>query len=395
MGVYAVPEHRYEGLMRKLERIARKCERYGNPFVVNRVGEEYRTEGGVTRKFIDLEVSGTAKVEGWEFVGVIEVHESGNVVRCAPDMEMPERFRHTPNVCEHCGTSRPRNNLYVVHSLDTDEYRQVGGSCLALYTHGLSMECCAAWMDGLMELEDAAEDRGHADDGVGPVYYDVERVISLACAAIDKAGYGSSRSAYPTRAVVSELMRSGMGLDARIDRANAWLPNGVRLTRDDVASVDRPRVRAIMDYYAGLEDDGDFAHNVKVLLGEGYARPENIGYLCYLPEGYARHLDRVAAMESRSSERHVHYGEVGRRYRGVPVKEVRESGSYTTAYGVTTVYTIVLDDDSVLTWKSGKSMDVDACGKTVDFTVKEHGEYRGVEQTVVTRCSFNQQIQPD
>lgn len=388
MGVYAIPECRYEGLTKKLDRIARKCERFGNPFTVNRIGEEYRTEDGITRKFVTLEVSGVAKVADWEFVGTVEVHDGGNVIRCAPDMEMPERFRHTSNVCEHCRTERPRNNLYVVRNVKTNEYRQVGGSCLALYTHGLNMEYCTAWMDGLMEVEDAADDDWRDGESLGPVYYDVERVITLACAAIDKGGYGSSQSAYPTRAVVSELLRHGMSLDTRIDRANAWLPNGVRLTKDDISSVDASRVRAIMDHYMALEDDGDFAHNVKVLLNEGYARPENIGYLCYLPAGYARHLEQAAARESRSSERHVHYGEVGRRYKGVAVKSVRESGSYTTAYGVTTVYTIVLDDDTALTWKSSKSIDVDTCGRSVDFTVKEHGEYRGEKQTLVTRCSF-------
>lgn len=388
MGVYAIPECRYEGLVKKLDRIARKCERFGNPFTVSRIGEEYRTEDGITRKFVTLEVSGVAKVADWEFVGTVEVHDGGNVIRCAPDMEMPERFRHTSNVCEHCRTERPRNNLYVVRNVRTNEYRQVGGSCLALYTHGLNMEYCAAWMDGLMEVEDAADGDWRDGEGLGPVYYDVERVIALACAAIDRGGYGSSQSAYPTRAVVSELMRHGMSLDTRIDRANAWLPNGVRLTKDDISSVDASRVQAIIDYYVSLEDDGDFAHNVKVLLSEGYTRPENIGYLCYLPAGYARHLEQVAVRESRSSERHMHYGEVGRRYKGMAVKSVRESGSYTTAYGVTTVYTIVLDDDTALTWKSSKSIDVDTCGRSVDFTVKEHGEYRGERQTLVTRCSF-------
>lgn len=158
--MYAIYEDFYPDVEKKLKRVAKKCIKHGNDFTFEVKGEEIREEYDKELdwkkyyKFILVEVDGTAKIDNWECIAVLENHDAGNIIRrINTEIDIPKRFKHTENVCEHCNTRRQRNNLYVIHNIETDEWKQVGGSCLKLYTGGLSMEYVAAYMDGITELE--------------------------------------------------------------------------------------------------------------------------------------------------------------------------------------------------------------------------------------------------
>ena len=110
-----------------------------------------------------------------------------------------------------------------------------------------------------------------------------------------------------------------------------------------------------------------------------------LGYVCYLPQGYAKHMKREAEKAERKKLNHIHFGEVGKRYKNIAIKSFSRVASYETAYGTMNVYNIVIDNDVVLTWKTCKYIDRNA--STIDFTVKAHNEYKGCLQTEVTRCN--------
>jgi hypothetical protein len=166
--VYAIYEEFLPDVEKKLKRIARKCERHGNPFTFEIKGEEIRAIRkhdstamvGMPNpveyyKFVLIDVEGTARIDSWECLAVMEVHDVGNVIRrINTEVEIPERFRTSENICEHCNSKRNRNNLFVIHNTKTDEWKQVGGDCLKLYTNGLNMEYITAWLDGITELEE-------------------------------------------------------------------------------------------------------------------------------------------------------------------------------------------------------------------------------------------------
>ena len=153
--VYAIHEHFFPDVEKKLKRVARKCEKHGNGFTFEVKGEEVRErtcENGMKEynKFILIDVEGTAKIDDWECIAVLEINSAGNIVRkINTEIDIPKRFWNSDNICEHCGSKRYRTNLYVIHNTVTDEWKQVGGSCLKLYTGGLNMEYVAAYMDGI------------------------------------------------------------------------------------------------------------------------------------------------------------------------------------------------------------------------------------------------------
>lgn len=386
--VYAIHESLYPDLMKKLNRIARKCERYGNAYGIEQTGEEYRKDSqGNMHRFIMVSVDGTAIVNGWEFVATLDLsHTGGNVVRNASGTPVPERFRHTPNVCEHCGTSRKRNNLYVIRNVETNEYRQVGGDCLMSYTSGLNLEYVTSWMDGITELKR----RSGAFTSGGECYIETERVMSLAVSIIEKAGYFNADSRLSTRSMVCTMLRNdayASTLEKRVKLLNDELAAyrfDVAFSASDFTTDNSKRVHAIMDYYKKMNDNSEFVHNVQAILSDDYVSYRDLGYICYLPQGYAKHVEQETAKTKHLINRH--FGEVGKRYKGIAIEDVRTAGGYWTDYGYTYVYDITVQDGTILTWKTSKKVEGDL--NTIDFTVKEHGEYKGNPQTLVTRCKL-------
>ena len=394
--MYAIYEDFYPDVEKKLKRVAKKCIKHGNDFTFEVKGEEIREEYDKELdwkkyyKFILVEVDGTAKIDNWECIAVLENHDAGNIIRrINTEIDIPKRFKHTENVCEHCNTRRQRNNLYVIHNIETDEWKQVGGSCLKLYTGGLSMEYVAAYMDGITELEEF--------DGIvgrGKAYYHVEEVLAYAVEVINKTGYFNAQSAIPTKYIVSKLMEDNLG--RAIEHINEEFKDArlnVRISEHDFHKDNTEAVvENIIDYYKNLEDESEFIHNVKVMLNEGYVLPKNFGFLSYLPEGYAKHIQKEA--EKAKKVETNHFGEVGKRYKDKVIKDVTLITSWETQWGITHIYKIILEDNSILTWKTNNYLYLEDGEKfdKISFTVKEHKEYKNEKQTEVTRCVVTKEI---
>lgn len=395
--VYAICNDFYPTLEKKLNRISKKCVKNGNPFIFRKIGEKvqriHKNDREENVKFIMVEVEGTAKIANWEFIATLENHSSGNIIRrYNTTIDVPEKFLCSGNFCEHCNSKRHRKNLYIIHNVETDEWKQVGGNCLMQYTNGLNMEYVAAWMDGITELE---ENNGIIGESYTP-YYMVDEVISYAAEIIGKIGYFNANADLPTKRLVSYLLVNR--LDDAIKKMNYDLKSfKVEFSQKDFFHDETEEtVRKIMEYYENLEDSSEFVHNVQVMLKEGYVTGKNIGYLCYLPEGYMKHIKKVKRDEARKAEKanSEHFGEVGKRYKNVPVQSIEVITSWETMYGRTYLYRIILENSCVLTWKTSKWAFMDDEGKKVNmekitFTVKEHKEYKSEKQTEVTRCKIN------
>lgn len=393
--VYAIYEEFFPDVEKKLKRIAKKCKKHGNNFTFKIEGEEIRTikNNDTNRiehyKFILVNVEGTAKIDNWECIAVLEIHESGNIIRRINTIiEVPERFKQSKNICEHCNSKRYRNNLYVIHNIKTDEWKQVGGSCLMLYTGGLNMEYIAAYLDGITELE---ENDGQVSCR-GKQYFSVKEILSRSVEIISKTGYFNTNSDLPTKSLVSKIVFD------KIDKALYDINDTLRRLKFDIRfeyndffkEETEATVKSIIDYYLNLEDNNEFIHNVHVMLNESYVDYKNFGFLCYLPEGYAKHIQKEIEKAKRLEEKSEYFGEIGKRYKDKIISSFELLTSWYNDFGVTRLYKIVLNDGFVLKWKSSNEIDLEN-GKDFDkitFTVKNHSEYKGKKQTEVSRCKI-------
>lgn len=64
----------------------------------------------------------------------------------------------------------------------------------------------------------------------------------------------------------------------------------------------------------------------------------------------------------------------------------KHTGSYDTFYGTTYIHSFEDADGNILVWKTSAYGGFEKDQLKIKGTVKEHSEYRGVKQTVLTRC---------
>lgn len=424
--IYAICEDLFPDVEKKLCRIAKKCEKLGLPFVFERKGEEerkvYNERYGIIwyYNFILIEVEGTAKIHDWEFIATMEHMDAGNTIRrFNNEAEIPERFKTSENFCEHCASRRARKNLYLIHNVSTDEWKQVGGSCLKLYTGGLSMESIAHYMDGIVELENS---NGKIPPNAKPMY-NVLNIISRALEITNAVGYRPAGDQLPTRWMVSMLLN---GNSDALDVINQHLmhedPNGKTLChRDLYRDESLNEARKIVEYYLSLTDNSEFTHNVQTIIKSESTSFKNFGFLCYLPTGYAKHLREMEERKTNNAENLEHFGEVGKRYKEEKVArfDLLTSWDNQFGYGRIYLYKITLASGEVLTWKTNKDIFEECWADdsnariceittkdgltleyysdnvrrytyvdTITFTVKAHSEYKSIKQTEVSRCKL-------
>lgn len=393
MAIYNIPEYRIETLEKKLAHISKKCAKYGNEFSYTK-GESFfetikEAQPGhdITIKFIPVNVSGTAHIANWEFIATLEHHYNGNIIkRYNTEIEIPGRFKTSPNVCEHCHVKRDRLNLYVIHNTETGEWKQVGKSCLKSYTNGLSAEYVAAWMSAIDILTDAegqllGDVGDELSDGRCHPYYEIESILSAAWAITEKYGYCKVDEEPSTKSLVRSLIVNGIEDTEKLYRVK--LPSEHDIFSGDASLI----VKDVVNYYTSLDDSSEFIHNVQVILSERYCEPKNFGLLVYLPYGYKKAMEKVAReqMEREDNADCEYFGEVGKRYKNVVVT-LSTLTSYETDYGVTMIYKMVDAENHVFTWKTSNYFIPG--NYTVAMSVKDHKEYRGQKQTEVTRCKL-------
>lgn len=396
---YKIYKEFYSTLEKKVNRIAKKAAKYGNPFtfeIVDEVVEEVTDSESGHKDFYPffiVEIDGRAQVGEYVCVAALEMHETGNIVRRiskTSDIEIPERFLHSENVCEHCNTKRNRKQLYLVYNEKTGEFKQVGSDCLALYTDGMNPKYVASFYDCITELEEY--DGAYVDCGGEPLY-SIKDVLTYADEIIRKMGYFNSESDLPTKILVSTMFTGYTDFSGHLHELNDMM-NGAKMydiqfCKSDFFKEDtEERVEKMIEYYKNLDPTSEFLHNVHVLLEEGYAKMSHFGYLCYLPEGYNRHIEEKAKVEQKIKSEH--FGENGKRYKNQDVAEIKMLTGWETQYGMTYLYQIILKSGNVLIWKSSNWYSKEDLTKVtqIDFTVKDHSEYKDIKQTIVTRCKF-------
>ena len=433
MAEYLIHENNFDRFEKKAKRIMNKCAKLGLPFIYEVIGDEYvETESfgkKSSQRFIKVNVEGRAFIADYEAVAVAECMGSGNIVKKIGDndIEIPERFHNTGCVCEHCNKNAIRKEVIIIRNVNTGEFKQVGKACCKLYTGNLDAQNVAMMYEFFEDLQ--TEQNEGLMYGGGERYFHVEDIIRIAAALDEKIGYiPSSNEGITTKGIIQALVNGSLPmlaanlktakLDDKVtveDLLEAW---------EDKDGKYKDIVSEVMEHYESLEENGDFIRNLHIIFKEGYVTVKDIGYLGYLPTGYKAFKFKKAEREKREAlKKNVEYfGEVGKRYKDIPVSEIKNIASYETMYGVTSVYKILLDSGETLTWKTTSGLqsawesyiqktvksfidkkygkDADYYYKswcedesyTIDkitFTVKEHSEYRNEKQTLVSRCAFS------
>lgn len=385
--VYEIFEGNLERLEKKLNMIQNKCKKYGCEFNAKVVGEVFKevkdedTGKAHTTRFVQVEASGIAKVEGWEFVATIEHVKPMNVIRSfRPEYEVPEKYYTSDPVCEHCNSKRNRKDTYLIRSTKNGEFKQVGKSCLKDFTNGLSAEAVAqyiSWFDELIKSEPCYG--GHCRP-----YYRVDEVMQLAVESVNLYGY--QRSTNPnddgytdnqsTKSVVIDMLLGGRWAKKHEDK-------GFNVNREG----NKEKAEAVLAFVDSMSMDLGYVSNLKAICAKKYCEGRDLGIAVSAVACYDREMEyqerRAKAQESAAKSSWV--GSVGER---ITLNEVsvKLMTSWETMYGYTYLYQLKDLAGNVYIWKTGKALSCDTA--TIKGTIKGHDEYKGTKQTELTRCTI-------
>lgn len=390
---YAIFEGNMDRLVKKLNRISNKCSRFGCSFVFNIVGEEFRDikneQGRVeTLRFVIVEAEGVAKLNDWRFIASVEHTEKGNIINRADfAIEVPERFYSSSSVCEHCGTNRVRKDTFIVMNETTGEFKQVGKSCLADFTGGLSAEAIAryySWFDELVKGEAVDFGGGYSR------YYEKNQMLHFFAETIRKYGYVKKFDDEGFRNQDATVYRAFDFYRAIHDPYFSEKDRAYCYEEIERVSFNPDSPEAISDTEAALawldEQDvsNNYIHNLKTICGLEYVTYKHFGIMASLFASWKRETAKAEQKKlSRKLSRHV--GDVGQRFT-FNVNSFELLTSWQTDYGTTYLYKMTDEAGNVLVWKSSKWIEEPDAVKTVTGTVKAHSEFNMIKQTEITRC---------
>ena len=392
---YEIFEDNLPALEKKLKRIEKKCKKFGCEFSYKIIREVYREikiddNSGVipfarkrTVKFIVIEAYGKVIFNGWRFIASIEHTNNGNIIRQIDSIvEVPGKYQNAPSICEHCKVQRRRNNTYIVLNNETNEFKQVGKSCLKEFTGGLSASDVSnyySYFDSIIEAKEInGSSRSYCYNKIEMLHYIAE--------CVNKYGYCKSDSEYSTASRAFGYYQFDNDLitnkDTRDFTEKELLRVGFNKNSDEVKEMTNKALNWILNN----EDTNNYINNLKVVCSLEYVNYKHFGILSSLFIAYSKAIGiELARKEKADTESLSNYiGTIKEKIK-VNITSFELVTSWETQFGISYLYKMTDENKNILIWVTSKRLLCETI-KVIAGTIKAHYEYKNVKQTVLTRC---------
>lgn len=331
--------------------------------------------------FLPLEVTGDFIViaDSWEFVVALQHLQSGeNIIRSLDNnFIVPDKYR-TGNLCEHCQVKRFRKNTYVLRHSNGDIIR-VGSSCIDDFLGGKSPENIlnkAALVSELVSFMEGTATGGSGGDIVFPVI----DFLAQTSAVIREHGWMSKAKSFAehTDSTASRVLDNLLP---------AQMPVAGFVT-SVVTQEDKDKATLTAEWAEDITDnechESDYLHNLRAIVRSGMVGMRTVGFAASMLQAYDRHV-RVTAPAVKSNSQYL--GSIKERIK--LELTLKFDFLFQSAYGEGHRYIFHDDNGNVLCWKASKDYSLKVDTKyDIKGTVKDHSEYKGVAQTILTRCEI-------
>lgn len=353
---------------------------------------------GRSRQWVYAAVNGeTPKFAGWMLTGVLEplTLDDGtteNLVRTVPGYTVPLVYRNRVGECDHCKTIRRRVETFVVQHED-GRTKMVGRQCLKDFLGHADPHALAKLAELLCELSSLCDSAGNEDWLGGGCYvpnaWTLHYFLTVTSAVIRKEGWLSKTKAreqdrQSTSDHVCYFLNPPFGKEAKAewerycDEINAILEDP---THEQAA-------QAAIDWAKGLEpkDTEDYLYNVNLIARAGFVKDRTVGLSCSMLTAHRRAIEAFEEKKNRPVSEHV--GQIGEKVElEVTCHKVI---SHEGQYGSTGIHKMTDTKGNDFTWfaSSATTWLEEGLQYQIKGTVKDHGEYQGRKQTVLTRVKI-------
>ena len=394
-----------EDFMKKINRLNNKAKRIGCAPIKVEVLGQYKVIRDVKETDEDnrsawikeieiyncVTIEGEApKYNGWKFVASLEHTPAGNIVRTVPDLEIDTvKYREVENYCEHCNSRRQRKQTFIlVHEDGTT--KQVGRNCIADFLGNSNPERYGNWFD---MMDEAYELANNSMGGGGERAFILETYMAYVVECIERFGWVSGTHAREQREYYDNYIESSGSRALR----NMLPPRNKQEEKD--RDFDTPsdesyeKAKVIVAWGKALKDRdelNDYLHNLTVIANGDVVTWNKMSFAASMANAYRMDLEQNEYKKREAKEKaerpdSEYFGEVGKRETfTLTVERVIVTETF---YGISKIHIMRDEQGNVAKWfSSNKALEE---GETYELkaTVKEHSEYKGEKQTVLTRCA--------
>lgn len=389
MATYTILTSNVEKATKKISTIINKCKKQGVPYTFE-VGNPYEkiVESKDKRSHFSFNVTDITldvqfRYNGWNTLGMVQ--RKDGITQCYFDSEeLIREYKDTDFHCDHCMKRVFRNSVTILEHED-GRRKVVGTSCVKEFTDGLDGNLIASYYsltDTFEDFEQRILESQENEDmeffgAHGVRVFSVNQVVSSASRVIAQYGFEPSCGMNATCKIIPDFYDEGKELEEEALFARAW----------------------IMEMREEEYTKSSYLFNLRQVIEAGYCTKRHFGLLASLIPAYHKAMIQKAE-EARnkpvSSSEYV--GEVGEKV--TLDLTYTNSYSYESAYGGGFFHLFTDSSGNVFKWSTTKGMrmgfnishedDVLDRGSVVRLTgtVKGHEEYRGVKQTMLTRCKY-------
>jgi hypothetical protein len=391
---YRIHISRLDYLNERFAKLNRKASKLGCESITATIlREETETDKeGIVDVFKIITIQGIApKLNGWEFLGTIDFSEHGNIIRKVnSDITIPEYFRSIQIHCDHCNSNRFRKNTFIVHNLDTNEYKQVGRQCLKDFLGHKSPEAVANWIEWLGKLSEELEEEKNYHNNLPREERDINLITYLeyVSASIKVHGWlskGKARELYEQEEITKQPTS-----EIAINEMFPIRPQDREIYPD---STDIELAKNAIEWAKNIQDtSNDYLYTISVIAKNGYTNYKELGFSASIVSSYTREIEKQLKREQEQKQRGQmkHIGQIGEKI----LLDLTVFGVhyFDSQYGARILINFNDSEGNSLTWWTSdncKNSDLKQ-GQTykIQGTVKEHAYYKNFPQTVLTRCKI-------
>lgn len=434
---YRIPEWHLTELKSKLAKLNRKATACGSePITLTEVGMETsivtRTKRSGDKVSYEVrlalvEVTGVApKMDGWTLVGTIAHRDTGNVFFSVPGERIPEEYRFATKECAYCGKAKKRTETFVVRN--DQDYRQVGRQCLRNFLGHQDPKQITAYAEMVAQLredlelsEDINEESMERFYRQGDILVKPEAILAYTFAAVRvKGSFISGSKAKQAEQQEGRHVQSTYGVVMyRMGTEPTWTYRGktdykgkdewdaLKPTDEDKAKADEA-LTWVRSLDPKAYETNDYMLNLIYACRQENAKWKEGGIIASLAAVWFKEQETKAEREAREARKaeleakfgkRTHLGTVGEKLTLTVIctKIHPVEGQYGTTY----ITKFETEEGDQVTWFAsrypgyeveqsiGRKVTVDlkeGNRVTVVAKVKEHKEYKGNAETVITRA---------
>jgi len=361
----------------------------------------YYFYNNITTLHHKVSLSGIAPIiQGWELIASCEAKDNGTLIKTIPGKVYPPEYRELL-ICEHCNSDRKRKYTFIVRNIHTSEYKMVGKSCLKDFLGHVDPNFYASYL----EIINVTEEEGLGDKiPFSALSFNIQRYCNIVATIIRERGFTSKAKSLEQEGILPTS-----------DIAEKIITDIIGKYTIDITDNDKEIAEKALTWCKNLPEYNlnDYMYSIHLLSQEKNIKPKDFGFVASIIPAYLRTVEKEIMQEKKLTQRKE---QSISDYVGQPGEKIQleltyiSSASYEfqiSAWNSTTnwIHKFLDNNGNIFIWKTAKHIKEFINGKnwldrtTIDInsgynlklkgSIKEHSEFKGEKQTVLTRCKIS------